>query len=98
MLTAVPQGEVSRGELQAAEKVATWKVFKCCMKVIFMADQVPPERQYALILLVEVTKHSTTGTLFKYQVSDPKDPEQVWKCLRRASSNQLHFGISEMFI
>ena len=52
MLTAVPREKYPEVNWQAAEKVATWKVFKCCMKVIFMADQVPPERQYALILLV----------------------------------------------
>ena len=36
---------------RAADKVAAWKLFKRHMKVIFMADQVPKERQYALILV-----------------------------------------------
>ena len=36
---------------RAADKVAAWKVFKYHMEVIFIADQVPPERQYALILV-----------------------------------------------
>ena len=36
---------------RAADKVATWKVFKQWMEVIFMADQIPEERQWALILV-----------------------------------------------
>ena len=63
---------------RTADKVATWKVFKHCMKVISVADQVPAERQYALILVVggdeEFNHQNTLGD----QVLDPKDPDQVW--------------------
>ena len=36
---------------RAADKVAAWKLFKRRMQVIFVADQVPEERQWALILV-----------------------------------------------
>ena len=36
---------------RAADKVAAWKVFKRRMEVIFVADQIPEERQWALILV-----------------------------------------------
>ena len=36
---------------RAADKVATWKVFKRQMEVIFVADQIPEERQWTLILV-----------------------------------------------
>ena len=52
MPTEVPKEKYPEMDWQAADKVAAWKVFKCCMKVISVADQVPAERQYALILVV----------------------------------------------
>ena len=36
---------------RAADKVAAWKLFMQRMKVIFVADQIPEEKQYALILV-----------------------------------------------
>ena len=36
---------------RAADKVAAWRAFKRRMNVIFVADQVPEERQWALILV-----------------------------------------------
>ena len=36
---------------RAADKIAAWRKFKRCMEVIFVADQVPEERQWALILV-----------------------------------------------
>ena len=50
---------------RAADKVAAWKLFKWQMKVIFMADQVPEERQYALILVAGGDEATTAGTLLK---------------------------------
>ena len=51
-MPAVPREKYPEMNWQAADKVAAWEVFKHCMKVIFMADQVPANRQYALILVV----------------------------------------------
>ena len=51
MLATVPREKYPEMYWRAADKMATWKVFKRHMKVIFVADQVPKERQYALILV-----------------------------------------------
>ena len=51
MSVVVPREKYPEMDWRAVDKVATWKVFKHHMKVIFVADQVPEERQYALILV-----------------------------------------------
>ena len=57
---------------RAADKVAAWKLFKRRMKVIFVADQVPEERQYALILVAGGDKvYNCWGTL-EDMVDDPR--------------------------
>ena len=48
---AVLREKYTEMDWRAADKVAAWKVFKCSMKVIFVAEQVPKERQYTLILV-----------------------------------------------
>ena len=51
MPAAVPREKYPEMDWRATDKVATWKLFKHRMKVICMADQVPEERQYTLILV-----------------------------------------------
>ena len=51
MPSVAPREKYPEMDWRAADKVATWRLFKRQMKVIFMADQVPEERQYALILV-----------------------------------------------
>ena len=74
--------------------MATWKVFKRRMKVIFMADQVPEERQYAPILVAggdEAFNHQNT---FEDMVEDVKKPEQVWDTFEKSfeqSTSLWHF-------
>ena len=55
---------------RAADKVAAWKVFKQRMEVIFVADQIPEDRQWALILVQEEMKHTTAGTTLEEKVDD----------------------------
>ena len=50
MLT-VPREKYPEMNWRAADKAATWRAFKRQMNVIFVADQVPEERQWALILV-----------------------------------------------
>ena len=52
-MPSVPREKYLEMDWRAADKVAAWKLFKRHMKVIFMADQIPEERQYALILVAE---------------------------------------------
>ena len=80
---------------RAADKVAAWKVFKRQMEVIFVADQIPEERQWALILVAGGDKAYNRWDTLEDTVEDRKVVKQVWDALRRASNNQLHFGISE---
>ena len=50
-MLSVPREKYPEMNWRAADKVATWKLFKRRMKVIFVADQIPEERQWALILV-----------------------------------------------
>ena len=59
------------------------------------ADQVPEERQWALIL---VAKHTTAGTFLKRQSRIVRRWNRYGMHSKRASNNQLHFGISETLI
>ena len=47
-MPSVPREKYPEMNWRAADKVATWKLFKRRMNVIFMADQIPEERQWAL--------------------------------------------------
>ena len=62
---------------RAADKVATWKLFKRRMKVIFMADQVPEERQYALILVAGGDEAYNHWDTLEETVEDPKQVDQA---------------------
>ena len=79
---------------RAADKVATWRAFKQRMNVIFVADQVPEERQWALIL-VAGGDEATAGTLLKRESRIARRWNRYGMHSRRASNNQPHFGISE---
>ena len=50
-MPSVPREKYPEMNWRAADKVATWKLFKQRMNVIFIADQIPEERQLALILV-----------------------------------------------
>ena len=50
-MPSVPREKYLEMNWRAADKVAAWKVFKRRMEVIFVADQIPEERQWALILV-----------------------------------------------
>ena len=50
-MPSVPREKYPEMDWRAADKVATWKLFKQRMNVIFVADQIPEERQYTLILV-----------------------------------------------
>ena len=57
---------------RAADKVATWKLFKQQMKVICMADQVPEERQYVLIIEAGGDEAYNCWDTLEDTVKDPK--------------------------
>ena len=95
-MPSVPREKYPEMNWRAADKVAAWKVFKRRMEVIFVADQIPEERQWALILVAGGDEAYNRWDTLEDTVKDHKVVKQVWDALRRASNNQLHFGISEM--
>ena len=84
MPAAVPREKYPDMDWRAADKVVAWKVFKCCMKVIFMTDQVSAERQYALILVAGGDEAFNCWNTFEETVEDPKDPNQVWDAFEKS--------------
>ena len=68
----VPREKYPEMDWRAADKVAAWKLFKWRMKVIFMADQVPEERQYALILVAGGDEAYNCWDTLEETVEDPK--------------------------
>ena len=93
-MPSIPREKYPEMNWRAADKVAAWKVFKQRMEVIFVADQIPAERQWALILVAGGDEAYNRWNTLEDTVKDRK----VVKLSRRASNNQLHFGISETFI
>ena len=75
---------------RAADKVAAWKLFKWCMKVIFVADQVP-ERQYALILVAGGDKAYNHWDTLEDTVEDPKKVDQVWDAFKKSFEQSTSF-------
>ena len=92
----VPREKYPEMDWRAADKVATWKLFKQRMKVIFMADQVPEERQYALILVAGGDKAYNHWDTLEETVEDPKKVDQVWDTFKKSFKQSSSFGISEM--
>ena len=90
-MPVVPREKYSEMDWRAADKVATWKLFKHCMKVIFMADQVPEERQYALILVAGGDKAYNCWDTLEDMVEDPKKPDQVWDAFKKSFQQSTSF-------
>ena len=88
---AVPREKYPDMDWRAADKVAAWKVFKCCMKIIFMADQVPEERQYALILVAGGDKAFNHWNTLEDTVENIKDPEQLWDAFKKSFKQSTSF-------
>ena len=79
---------------RAADKVATWKLFKRRMQVIFMADQIPEERQWALILVAGGDEAYNRWDTLEETVQDRKKVDQVWDAFEKSfeqSSSFWHF-------
>ena len=97
-MPSVPREKYPEMNWRAADKVAAWKVFKRRMNVIFMADQIPEERQWALILVAGGDEAYNHWDTLEDTVKDRKQVDQVWDAFEKSLNNQLHFGISEMLI
>ena len=76
---------------RAADKVAAWKVFKWRMEVIFVADQIPEERQWALILVAGGDKAYNRWDTLEDTVKDCKVMKQVWDAFEKSFEQSTSF-------
>ena len=88
---AVPWEKYPEMDWRAADKVAAWKQFKRWMNVIFMADQVPKDRQYALILVAGRDEAYNRWDTLEDTVADVKEPEQVWDAFEKRFKQSTSF-------
>ena len=77
-MPSVPREKYPEMNWRAADKVAAWKVFKRRMEVIFVADQIPKERQWALILVAGGDEAYNRWDTLEDTVKDRKVVQQVW--------------------
>ena len=90
-MPSVPREKYPEMNWRAADKVAAWKVFKRRMEVVFMADQIPEERQWALILVAGGDKAYNRWDTLEDTVQDRKKVEQVWKAFEKSFEQSTSF-------
>ena len=90
-MPSVPREKYPEMDWRAADKAATWRLFKWGMKVIFMADQVPEEKQYALILVAGGDEAYNCWDTLEYTVDDPKKVDQVWDAFEKSFEQSTSF-------
>ena len=90
-MPSVPREKYLEMDWRAADKVATWRLFKRQMKVIFVADQVLEERQYALILVAGGDEAYNCWDTLEDMVDDPKKVDQVWEAFEKSFEQSTSF-------
>ena len=90
-MPTVPRQKYPEMNWRAADKVAAWKLFKRRMNVIFMADQIPEERQWALILVAGGDKAYNCWDTLEETVMDHKQVEQVWNAFEKSFEQSTSF-------
>ena len=90
-MPGVPREKYPEMDWRVAHKVATWKLFKRRMQVIFMADQVPEERQYALILVAGGDEFYNCWDTIEDTVDDPKKVDQDWDAFEKSFEQSTSF-------
>ena len=90
-MPSVPREKYLEMNWRAADKVAAWKVFKRRIEVIFVADQIPEERQWALILVAGGDEAYNRWDTLEDTVQDRKKVEQVWKAFEKSFEQSTSF-------
>ena len=93
-MPSVPREKYPEMNWRAADKVAAWKTFKRRMNVIFVADQIPEERQWALILVAGGDKAYNHWDTLEDTVENHKKVDQVWNAFEKSfelSTSFWHF-------
>ena len=90
----VPREKYPEMNWRAADKVAAWRLFKQQMQVIFVADQVPEEGQWALILVAGGDEAYNHWDTLEEMVTDKTQVDQVWDAFEKSfkqSNSFWHF-------
>ena len=91
IMPSVPREKYPEMNWRAADKVVTWRLFKRQMKVIFMADQVPEERQWALILVAGGDEAYNRWDTLEDTVKDRTKVDQVWDAFEKSFEQSTSF-------
>ena len=83
-MPSVPREKYPEMNWRAADMVATWKTFKQRMNVIFVTDQIPEERQWALILVAGGDEAYNCSDTLEDMVEDHKKVDQVWNAFEKS--------------
>ena len=87
----IPREKYPEMNWRAADKVAAWKVFKWRMEVIFVADQIPEERQWALILVAGGDEAYNHWDTLEDTVKDRKVVKEVWDAFEKSFEQSTSF-------
>ena len=90
-MPSVPREKYPEMNWRAADKVAAWKVFKQRMEVIFVADQIPEERQWALMLVAGGDEAYNRWDTLEETVQDHKKVQQVWDAFEKSFEQSTSF-------
>ena len=90
-MPSVPREKYPEMNWRAADKVAAWKLFKWRMNVIFVADQVPEERQWALILVTGGDEAYNCWDTLEETVKDCKKVDEVWNAFEKSFEQSTSF-------
>ena len=90
-MPVVPREKYPEMNWRAADKVAAWKLFKRQMTVIFVADQVPEERQWALILVAGGNEAYNCWDTLEETVQDCKVVDQVLDAFEKSLEQSTSF-------
>ena len=90
-MPSVPREKYPEMNWRAADKVAAWKLFKQRMNVIFVADQIPEERQWALILVAGGNEAYNRWDTLEETVQDRKKVDQVWDAFEKSFEQSTSF-------
>ena len=93
-MPSVPRDKYPEMDWRAADKLATWRLFRRWMEVIFVADQIPEDRQWALILVAGGDEAYNRWDTLEETVQDKTKVELVWTAFAKSfeqSSSFWHF-------
>ena len=86
-----PKGEVSGDELESGRQGSHMEGLKQQMEVIFMADQIPEERQWALILVAGGEEAYNCWDTLEDTVKDREIVQQVWDAFEKSFEQSTSF-------